>query len=434
MPGSMASMSESTSRRGFFFAAAGGAAVALSGSGLRHAMAAARAAPRGVGADELAMDEDFWGEIQRAFHVDRSLINLNNGGVSPAPETAMESLRRYDEHSNHAPARTMWRELGPQEETVRRRLARTFGCDVEEVAITRNATESLDNLIFGLDLRPGDEILSTTQDYGTMLSAAQQRVDREGLVLRKLAPPTPAASQDDLFRLFADGISARTRVILVSHVVNITGQIFPVGRICRHARERGIEVIVDGAHSFGLFPCTRDELDCDYFGTSLHKWLNAPVGAGMLYVRRQKIERVWPLFGQGKRDDIRKFEGIGTHPASHRLAIADAIALHDSIGVERKASRLRYLRDRWCDRFAGDPRFSFHALRNDVDSCAIATVGVRGVATNDLYKELWSRGRVVVSPIGHAGVDGIRVTPGIYTTVEEIDVFADLLGEIVGNV
>lgn len=403
----------------------------MPGAAARIAPIAARAA--GATDRDLAGDEDFWFQVQQAFAVDRSIINLNNGGVSPAPGPVMDALRRHDEYSNHAPARTMWRVLDPECETVRARLAGVFGADPEEIAITRNATESLNTILLGLPMQAGDEILTTDQDYPNMLQACEQRVAREGVQLRKIKVPTPAADQDALFAAFEEAIGPRTRVILVSHVVNITGQIYPVARICRLARSRGIDVVVDGAHSFVHFPFDRDELGCDFFGTSLHKWLCAPIGSGLLYVRKERIPEVWPLLGLGSPDDIRKFETIGTHPAAHRLAISEAVVFHESIGTARKAARLRYLRDRWADRFEDDPRVRFHARRNDVDSAAIATVGVEGITPTALYGALWQRHRIVTSPINHEDVQGVRVTPSVYTTVGEIDVFSDALADLIAN-
>ncbi len=378
---------------------------------------------------EVARDEDFWFQVQQAFTVDRTLINLNNGGVSPAPGVAMEAVRRFDEYANHAPARTMWHDLAPGLELVRERLARAFGCAAEEAALTRNATEALDNVIFGLDLQAGDEVLTTDQDYPSMLAALEQRARRDGIVVKKVRVPAPAPSQDEIVEIFRAGLSERTRAILVCHVVNLTGQIYPVRRIVDLARPLGIEVIVDGAHSFAHFPFTRDELDCDYFGSSLHKWLCAPVGSGLLSVRQAKIEKVWPLFGQGepRSPDIRKFEKVGTHAISRWLAVGEALAFHESIGVERKAARLRYLRDRWARRFLDRPNVTFHAKLNDVDSCGLATIGVAGLEAGALGQHLFARHRIVTTSIDHADVKGIRVTPSVYTTLAEIDLFADAL-------
>src|SRR5512134_3902851 len=297
--------------------AAGAAIPALTDRGLAHVLDTAAAAGARTPA-EIAADEDFWIDLQRAFTVDRTLINLNNGGVSPSPRVVQEAMRRYLEFSNEAPVHTMWRVLEPQIESVRRDLAAAFGCDPEEMAITRNASEALEIVQLGLPLERGDEVLTTNQDYPRMLTTWRQRARRDGIVLTEIAFPVPPPSLDDLAQRLEQAITPRTRVIHVCHITNLTGQIFPIRRICRMARARGIEVIVDGAHSFAQFPFTRDELGCDYFGTSLHKWLFAPKGTGMLYVRREKIARVWPLMGAEKKQvgDIRKFEEIGTHSAA----------------------------------------------------------------------------------------------------------------------
>src|SRR2546428_2822164 len=341
-------------RRSFLknFIGAGTVAVAsLREDGLDRILAAGRAT-----ADHrpelLAGDEDFWFEIQQAFTLDRTLINLNNGGVSPSPRVVQEAMRRYLDLSNEAPVHTMWRLLEPQIESVRRRLATNFGCDPEEMAITRNASEALETCIFGLDLRPGDEVLTTNQDYPRMLTSWRQRERRDGIKIKTISFPVPPPSMDDLYDRFERAITPKTKVILVCHITNLTGQIFPIKRICQMGRERGIEVIVDGAHAFAHFPYKHSDLDCDYYGTSLHKWLLAPHGTGFLYVRKSKIGKLWPLMAAEKKqdNDIRKFEEIGTHPAANHNAIAEALTFQEGIGIERKAARLRSLKDRWAGR------------------------------------------------------------------------------------
>jgi len=281
-------------------------------------------------AEEAARDESRWFEVQQAFTVDRSQVNLNNGGVSPAPGTVLEAMKRHLDFSNEAPAHNMWRLLEPQVETVRQRLARLFGCDTEEMAITRNASEGLQICQLGFDLEPGDEVLTTDQDYPRMLTTFEQRARREGIVLKKFPIPVPSEDDDEIVRRFEQHITERTRLILMCHVINLTGQILPVNRVVTMARARGIPVIVDGAHSFAHFEFTRDELDCDYFGTSLHKWLFAPHGTGFLYVRKDRIADLWPMMAAQEKqdDDIRKFEEIGTHPAANHLAISEAIGFH----------------------------------------------------------------------------------------------------------
>ncbi|MBI1789000.1 MAG: aminotransferase class V-fold PLP-dependent enzyme, partial [Acidobacteria bacterium] len=288
----------------------------------------ARAATTGNSrpAEEIARDEDFWREIQMAFTVDRNLINLNNGGVSPSPRVVQDAMRRYLEISNLAPVHSMWRVLEPQIESVRQRLAASFGCDPEEMAITRNASEALEICQLGLDLKPGDEVLTTDQDYPRMITTWRQRERRDGIVLKTISFPTPPPSLDDLCARFENAITPRTRVIHFCHITNLTGQIFPVKKICQMARRRGLEAIVDGAHAYAHFPFKHADLDCDYYGTSLHKWLLAPHGTGFLYVRKSKIPKLWPLMPAPPEmnGNIRKFEEIGTHPAANHNAIGEA--------------------------------------------------------------------------------------------------------------
>ncbi len=383
--------------------------------------------------EDVAADESFWFEIQQAFTVDRSLVNLNNGGVSPSPKIVQDALRRYVDFSNQAPVYTMGRILEPQVEAVRTRLARSFGCDPEELAITRNASEALEICQFGLDLRPGDEILTTDQDYGRMLTTWDQRVRREGLVIKKIPFPTPPPSMQDLVDRFERAITPRTRVIHFCHITNLSGQIFPVKEICRLARSRGIEAIVDGAHAYAHFPFKQEDLDCDYYGTSLHKWLLAPHGTGFLYVRREKIEQTWPLMAapESMNSDIRKFEEIGTHPAANHNAIAEALTFHNGIGSERKAARLRYLRDRWMKRLDGQPGVKLHTSYDPEMSCGLANVGIEGIDPGELTSHLWNTRHIIVTPIGHPACTGIRVTPNVYTTLEEVDRFAEAMEQVI---
>src|SRR4051812_46851220 len=264
---------------------------------------------------EAAMDEDYWSVIQNSFTVTRGIINLNNGGVSPSPRIVTEALVRYTWQQEDATAYTMWQILEPQSETIRTGLAEIFDCDREEIAITRGASESLEILLNGLDFKPGDEILTTTQDYPRMLNTLKQRERREGLVLKLVQIPVPPKNLNEITASFEKGITPKTKLILISHQINLTGQITPVKSVCDMARARGVETVVDGAHSFAQFAFTQKDLGCDYFGTSLHKWLYAPKGTGLLYVKREKIEKLWPLMASEvtQAKDIRKFEEVGTH-------------------------------------------------------------------------------------------------------------------------
>lgn len=384
-------------------------------------------------AEDAATDEDFWFEIQRAFTVDRTYINLNNGGVSPSPRIVQEAMRRYLDYSNHAPTLTMWQHLEHQIESVRRRLARAYGCSPDEMAITRNASEALEICQFGLDLQPGDEVITTDQDYPRMLNTWRQRERRDRIVVRKVSFPVPPPSLDDLAERMERAVTPRTRVIHFCHITNLTGQIFPVKRICRFGRERGIEVIVDGAHAFAHFPFTHADLDCDYYGTSLHKWLTAPHGTGFLYVRKSKIKNLWPLMAAEEKqdDDIRKFEEIGTHPAANHNAIAEALDFHEGIGPERKAARLRYLFRRWAKRLDGRKGVKILTSYDPQQSCGLATVSVEGIKPGDLAGHLFNKYRIIATPIEHAQFQGLRVTPNVYTTLSEIDRFAEAMERVI---
>ncbi|MEO7367569.1 MAG: aminotransferase class V-fold PLP-dependent enzyme, partial [Gemmatimonadaceae bacterium] len=283
----------------------------------------------------LADDESYWSEIQRAFDVDRTMINLNNGGISPTPSHVLEAMIRDLRFTNELPVEHMWRVLEPRIESVRRDLAREFGCDPEEMAITRNASESNEIMIMGLDLKRGDEVVVSNQNYGRMLTAWDQRARREGIVVKQVSFKVPPPSQKYIVDQFTAMVTPNTRVIELPHITNLTGQIMPIRELVDFAKPRGIEVIVDGAHAFAHFPFTRDELGVDYYGTSLHKWLLAPIGTGFLYVRKEKQAKLWPLMAAAKTqdNDIRKFEEIGTHPAANHNAISAAIAFHRGIGT-----------------------------------------------------------------------------------------------------
>ncbi|HXA03331.1 MAG TPA: aminotransferase class V-fold PLP-dependent enzyme [Bryobacteraceae bacterium] len=382
--------------------------------------------------EETARDEDYWLEIQQAFTVDRNIVNLNNGGVCPSPKIVQDAMRRQLEFSNMAPAYTMWQVLEPEIESVRTRLAASFGCDPEEMAITRNASEALEIAQLGMDLKPGDEVLTTDQDYPRMITTWQQRERRDGIKLKMISFPTPPPSMDDLLERFERAITPRTRVIHFCHITNLTGQIFPVKKICQMARSRGIEAIVDGAHAYAQFPFTHQDLDCDYYGTSLHKWLLAPHGTGFLYVRKEKIEKLWPMMAAPAtmNANIRKFEEIGTHPAANHNAIAEALTFHESIGCERKAARLRYLRSLWTERLSRFPNVTIRTSPDPAQSCGVVLISVEGKKAPALAEELWKQ-RILVVAIVHKDFEGLRVTPNIYTTPREIDLFATAMERLI---
>lgn len=378
-----------------------------------------------------AQDEDYWSQIQQAFTLDRTWVNFNNGGVCPSPRAVNEALKRYLDYSNQGPSNLMWRQLEPEVENVRRRLARTFGCDPEEMAITRNASESLETCLYGIDLKAGDEVLTTDQDYPRMVTTIQQRERREGVKLVQVKVPAAPKTKAEIVKAFESGITDKTKLMLVSHVVFMTGMINPVHDVVKLGRKHGIPVIVDGAHAFAQFPFTQPDLDCDYFGASLHKWLMAPIGTGMLYVKKDKIAGLWSMMASGdtQADNIRKYEEIGTHPAANHNAIAEALTFNELIGFKRKAERLWYLRRRWTDALRNESKVVFHTNLDPAFSCGLTTVEIQGIEPGDLASWLMDKKGIFVTGIGHPSFKGIRVSPNVYTTLDEIDRFREAMLE-----
>jgi selenocysteine lyase/cysteine desulfurase len=381
---------------------------------------------------EIAADEGYWREIQQAFTLDRTIINLNNGYTCPSPRVVHEALKRYLDISNQAPIHYMWNLLEPNIETVRRKLAAEIGCDTEELAITRNASEALQIAQLGLDLQAGDEVVTTNQDYGRMLDTWDQRVRRDKIKVTKISFPVPTTNLSELTSRIERAITPKTKIIHICHITNLTGQLFPVRDIARMARARGIQTIVDGAHAFAHFPFKMSDLECDYYGCSLHKWLLAPVGTGFLYVRRENIAKLWPLTpaAASKADNIRKFEEVGTHPAANHNAIAEALVFHQAIGIERKAARLRYLTDRWVKQVDTLPRVKILSSREPNQAWGLANVSLEGVEVSKAYDFLWTKYRIITAAIKHAEYQGLRVTPNVYTTLDELDTFAAAIQDL----
>lgn len=381
---------------------------------------------------DAARHEDYWSVIADAFAISRTTLNLNSGWTSPSPRMVAEAFFRY-KHQEDVTAFTMWQMLEPQAETIRAGLAELFGCSPDEIAITRNASESLQILLFGIDLRSGDEVITTTQDYPRMLKALRQREAREGPTLKLIKIPLAPGSVQEIVNAIEASITPKTKLILISHMINLTGQIMPVREICEMARSRGIETIVDGAHSFGQLDFKRDDLQCDYFGSSLHKWLYAPKGAGLLYVRKDKIPSVWPLMASvdKAKDDIRKFEEIGTHSSATRLSIGEALLFHDAIGSKRKEERLRYLSAYWMNRLGDLDGIGFNTGRGPDQFCAIANFSIRGADPTRVAADLLAKHKIIVTPVMHEEFSGIRITPNIFTKLSELDRFCDVIETVV---
>ena len=418
-------------RRGFVRGSLGLTALGAIGPA---PLVSARLRPGGAAAAlararHAADEEDYWSQIALAFSVDRSLVNLNNGGVHPASRYVQDATKRHLDQSHEIPAYSMWRILEKQREHVRSQLAREWAVDPEELAITRNASESLNILQLGFDLEPGDAVLTTNQDYPRMLAAFRQRVRREGIVLNEISIPTPAEEPAEIVRRFEQAITPRTKLLLCCHMINLTGQVLPVKAIAAMARRHGVDTIVDGAHALGHLDFTLAELEVDFYASSLHKWLAAPHGTGLLYVRKDRIPDVWPLQAADEvlDDDIRKFEQIGTHPAAPTLAIAEALTLHQGIGSARKFARLVTLRDRWIDRLRDSGRLILHTSTKPHLAGAIANFALDGIDTQALGEWLWRDHRILTVRITHDEFEGLRVSPSIYTTPDELDRFSELL-------
>ncbi len=368
-------------------------------------------------------DQDFWQLIRQAYTVSSNIINLNNGGVSPQPRVVQEAVERYNRLSNEAPSYYMWRVLDMGREPLREKLAELAGCSAEEIAVQRNSTESLETIIFGIPLNAGDEVVLTRQDYPSMINAWKQREAREGIVLRWLNFDFPIENADEITSQFVDAFSERTRVVHITHIINWNGQILPVQQIARAAHERDIEVLVDGAHTFAHLDFKIPDLECDYFGTSLHKWLCAPFGSGMLYVKKEKIGDLWPLLAAPEHDstDIRKFEHLGTRALSIEEAIGQAIDFHNMIGAQRKQMRLQYLKEYWTTRVGQFPGVTFGTSLLPQWSCALALLQVKDKDPGDVSGYLFEKHKIHTVAINWENIHGVRITPHVYTLTEELD-------------
>jgi isopenicillin-N epimerase len=384
-----------------------------------------------------AVDEDYWAQVARLFPLDRSLLNLNHGGIHPTCSAALDARERHDRAAQSAPPHALWRVQAPRREVVRAALARLAGVDAEELALVRNASEGLEILQLGFDLEPGDELLASDQDYPRMLQTFAQREEREGLRLVTFPLPTPAEDPEAIVAAYREHITARTRLILVSEMVFLNGQVCPVGAISALGRERGIPVIVDGAHGFAHLPRSLGDARIDFYATSLHKWLAAPHGTGLLFVRRERIGEVWPLMAPpaGMETDVRKFEEIGTHPLAPFLAVAEALDLHEAIGPERKYARLVHLREYWIR--ALEEHFPARVRRltprGPGMAGGLATVALEGVDAVALSGHLWRRHHILTTAIDHPDVRGLRVSPSVTTRPADLDRFVAAVADVLHN-
>ncbi len=427
------------SRRSFFKKSLG-AAGALSLSPL---LATARAenvseallALNRLSPQEASTDEDLWAQMAQAYTVSPNLLNLNNGGVSPQPKVVQDAVDRYYHLSNEAPTYYMWQILDKGREPLRRKLAALAGVSEEEIAVNRNTTEALGTFTWGIDLKKGDEIVMTRQDYPNMINAWKQRELREGIKINWINLNLPIENDEVVLKAYVDATTPRTKIWHITHLITWTGQILPAAKLCAEARKRGITTIVDAAHSFAHVNYKISDVGGDYFGTSLHKWLCAPFGTGMLHMRKELIEKTWPLFPNDKpqSNDIRKFEALGTRSFAPEQAIGQAIDFHLAIGAQRKQERLHYLKKYWCEAIAKNPRVKIHVSLRPEYSCALGTFSVEGLKPGEITDTLMSKYQIHVVPIVWENISVVRVTPHVYTTTRDLDRFIEAVGKIIAS-
>ncbi|MDP1725712.1 MAG: aminotransferase class V-fold PLP-dependent enzyme [Bacteroidota bacterium] len=376
--------------------------------------------------------EDYWLKIRNDYKLKSDYINLENGYFSmmsqPVLEAYLEDVRKVNLEASYYMRTVQF----DNKQKTKERLATLVGCAPEELIITRNTTESLDTIISGIDWKPGDEAVMAEQDYGSMLDMFKQQAKRFGMVNKMVSIPLNPKSDDEIVDLYANAITPKTRLLMVCHMINISGQILPVKKICDMAHAKGVEVMVDGAHAIAHIDFKISELNCDYYGSSLHKWLGTPLGAGILYVQKDKIKKLWPIYGEYAvaDDNIKKLNHTGTHPVYTDLAINHAIDYHNSIGIKRKEERLRFLQNYWTSKVKNTKNIYLNTPEDTQRSCAIANVGISGIKPADLAKTLLNQYKIWTVAIENTNVHGVRVTPHLYSTTDALDQFVIALKEI----
>jgi selenocysteine lyase/cysteine desulfurase len=380
----------------------------------------------------LAEDDDFWVKIRGGYLLKPDYINLENGYYCFLPQVTLERFVNHVREVNYQGSYYMRTVQFENKNKIAGRLAEIAGCPPEELIITRNTTESLDMIIGGMSWKAGDEAVMAEQDYGTMLEMFKMVARRYGVVNKVVSVPNHPESDDEIVNLYANSITPKTKLLMVCHMINITGHILPVRKICNMAHARGVQVMVDGAHAFAHIQFAIPDLNCDYYGSSLHKWLSVPLGAGILYVKKENIGKVWPLLagGERKEDDILRLNHIGTHPVHTDLAIGDAIDFYNMIGAGRKEARLRYLQNYWTDKVRSMPNIFLNTPSDPARSCAIANVGIKGMKPVDLADTLLKKYKIYTVPIDGQNVHGCRITPNVYTTTSDLDIFVKALSEL----
>ena len=383
-------------------------------------------------AEAVAEDDDFWANLRGGYKLKPEYINLENGYYCIMPQVIEQAYLKHIMDVNIQGAYYMRTVQFDNKAIAAKKVAEVAGVSPEELIITRNTTESLDMVIMGIDWKPGDEAVMAEQDYGAMLDMFKQVSKRHGMVNKIVSVPMDPMADEEIVQLYNNAITTKTKLLMVCHMINITGQILPVRKICDMAHSHGVPVMVDGAHAFAHLQYKIPDLHCDYYGTSLHKWLSVPIGAGALYVKKENIGKIWPIFGDSskKDDDVLRLNHTGTHPPATDLTIADAIDFYKMIGAERKEARLRFLQNYWTNKVRHLEHVQLNTPTDPARSCGIANVGIKGMKPADLAKTLLDKYKIYTVAIDGAGVHGCRITPNVFTTVAELDKLVIALKEI----
>jgi selenocysteine lyase/cysteine desulfurase len=377
-------------------------------------------------------DDDFWAWVQQNYTVSPNIINLNNGGVSPSPKPVQDTFERYNRYCNEAPSYYMWRILNQGREALRADLAALAGCEPGEITINRNTTEAMDIIMYGLNLQKGDEVVLTRQDYPNVINLWKMLEQRDGIVLKWINLELPMEDEEALAQAYINEFTGKTKVVNVTHINNWIGQIVTVKKIAAEAHNRGIDVLVDGAHSFALLDFKIPDLDCDYFATSLHKWMGAPFGSGLLYVKKDKISGIRPLYPGDNpfSDEIQKFEAMGTRSFASEMAIGSALDFHLAIGSKRKEDRLRYLKNYWMEKVMDIPGVHLHTSFKPEYSCVIGLFSIDGYEPPEIDTYLFDKHKIHTVSIVWENISGVRVTPNVYTLERDLDKLVKAISEL----
>jgi len=380
----------------------------------------------------LAEDESFWAAIRKGYNLKPDYINLENGYYNFVPQVLLDKYMGHIREVNLQGSYYMRTVQFDNKKRMAEKLGTLLGCSADELVITRNTTESLDTIIAGFPWKAGDEAVMAEQDYGAMLDMFKQVAKRHGVVNKIVSIPNHPKSDEEIVELYANAITPNTKLLMVCHMVNITGQILPIKKICEMAHSKGVDVLVDGAHAVAHIQYNIKDLGCDYYGASLHKWLSVPLGAGMLFVKKEKIKKIWPLIADSPKaeDDISRLNHTGTHPVATDLTISDSIDHYNMIGAARKEARLRYLQLYWTSKVRNLPNVVLNTPAEESRSCGIANVGIKGMKPALLAETLLKKYKIFTVAIDYANVQGCRITPNLYTTTKELDVLVQALNEL----